>query len=409
MVTAAAPQGEVAFSPRGAAAAMFGHHESELVIAGAAGTGKTFAALWRLHLCAMKYPGMRGLMVRKTLESLTASALVTYQHRILGTARWGVKSFGGSKLNPAGFHYPNGSTLLVGGLDKAEKVMSQEYDLIYVNESTDLDEASWEALTTRARYGVMPYQQVFGDCNPGPPGHWLYRRVHVAKKTTLLTSVHKDNPSLWDGQDWTPQGRAYLATLANLTGHRRARLFEGLWTAAEGAVYPEFSRATHVETVDCEGWATVLGLDVGTRNPTALLTVRFAGDRIHVEREDHRTGLGSDDITDAVADEFVRSGALYVVVDPSAAGIIVSLANRGVACRPANNDVQEGIRRVTSALSSLTIDPSCIKTIEEMEGYHYPPGRVERDAPVKADDHSADVIRYVTMDLTQPPTAFAIW
>ena len=38
------------------------------------------------------------------------------------------------------YHYPNGSEVVVGGLDKPSKVMSTEYDLVYVQEAIELFE-----------------------------------------------------------------------------------------------------------------------------------------------------------------------------------------------------------------------------------------------------------------------------
>lgn len=396
----------VRYWPRGASADLFRHHEPEIVISGPAGTGKTFGWLWRLHLAALKYPGMRAIMVRKTLESLTASALVTYQNRVLGSGVYGVRPFGGSKLNPAGFHYPNGSKLLIGGMDKPDKVMSQEYDLIYVNEVPELSLEDWENLQTRARYGVMPYQQVGGDCNPQGPGHWLYKRAQ-AGLTTMLFSVHTDNPALFDPktETWTEAGRAYLSRLENLTGFRRDRLLLGKWTAAEGAVYPGFTREEHVREVDCDGWSTLLAMDLGTRNPTAILTIRHAGDRVHIEREVYERGLSSDAITDAAVTAYEGSGATHMVIDPSAAGLIASLGQRGVSVRKGDNDIKLGISRVTSILADLTVDPSCVNLIDEFETYRYSSGgrSDSNDTPVKEFDHALDALRYACMDLATPP------
>jgi hypothetical protein len=61
---------------------------------------------------------MRGIMLRKVQEDLTASALVTYQERVLGAGNFGVRPFGGSKLKPAGVPVPERLDLLIGGLDK---------------------------------------------------------------------------------------------------------------------------------------------------------------------------------------------------------------------------------------------------------------------------------------------------
>lgn len=404
MVTASLPPRTVRYEPRGASADLFKHHEPEVVVSGPAGTGKTFGALWRLHLAALKYPGMRAIIVRKTLESLTASALVTFQNRVLGSGSYGVRPFGGSKLKPAGFQYANRSEILIGGLDKPEKVMSQEYDLIYVNEATECTLEDWESLTTRARYGVLPYQQVFGDCNPQGPGHWLYKRAQT-KQLTMLFSQHQDNPALYDPvTGWTEAGTAYLARLGNLTGFRRDRLLEGLWTAAEGVVYPAFHRQTHVKRVNCDKWATILALDLGTRNPTAILTIRYSGDHIHVEREHYERGMSSDAITDAAVNAYAASGASYIVVDPSAAGLIASLLQRGITARKADNDVKVGISRVTSILDDLTVDPDCVNLIEEFESYRYPTGgsRDANDVPVKDNDHALDALRYAVMELATP-------
>lgn len=403
---------KVRYWPRGASADLFKHHEPEVVISGPAGTGKTYGSLWRLHLAALKYPGMRGIMLRKVQEDLTASALVTYQERVLGSGNFGVRPFGGSKLKPAGFQYPNGSELIIGGLDKPDKVMSREYDLIYVNEATEITEEDWEKLTTRARWGVMPYQQVFGDCNPQGPGHWLYKRAQSGK-TTMLFSVHEDNPELYDATtgQWTEKGAAYIAKLDALTGFRRDRLRFGRWTAAEGVVYPAFNRQTHVRRVNCDGWATVLGLDVGTRNPTALLTIRHSGDRIHVERELYERGMSSDAITDAAVSAYTESGADYLVIDPSAAGLIASLTARGIPTRKADNDVKVGIARVTSILGDLTVDPSCENLITEFETYRYPSGgrSDHNDTPVKEFDHALDALRYVVMDLAVPQVEVMVY
>lgn len=392
----------VRYWPRGASADLFRHHEPEVMVSGPAGTGKTYGCLWRLHLAALKYPGMRGIMLRKVQEDLTASALVTYQERVLGSGNFGVRPFGGSKLVPASFQYPNGSTLLIGGLDKSDKVMSREYDLVYVNEATEITEEDWEKLTTRVRWGVMPYQQVYGDCNPQGPGHWLYKRAQDGR-ATMLHSVHQDNPALWDGHQWTAAGVAYMDTLGKLTGFRRARLLDGKWTAAEGAVYPTFDRLSQVKPIDCTGWGKVLGVDVGTRNPTVILTVRYAGDRRHIEAEVYERGMSSDAITDAVL--AASAGAEFVVMDPSAAGHIASLDARGLTVRKAVNDVKVGIGRVTSVLPDLTVHPSCSNTINEFEQYRYSDKRtVETDTPVKEHDHAMDAYRYVEMALSEPPT-----
>lgn len=232
---------------RGAARELLRRRDPELLLAGPSGTGKTVACCWKLHLAMAKYPGARALMARKTGTALAASAVVTYREQVLGVdaAGFGVTYFGGSRQRPPAFEYPNGSAIVLGSFDDPEKIKSSEFDLIYLNEATELSPEDWEMASGRLRHGVMPYQQLIADCNPAGPAHWLKRRCDQGR-TVMLISVHEDNPRYYDAAagSWTADGLAYLARLDRLTGVRYRRLRLGEWCAdVEGALWA-------LETVD---------------------------------------------------------------------------------------------------------------------------------------------------------------
>jgi phage terminase large subunit len=153
------------FRPYGAAKTLFECRDAEVLLSGPAGTGKSRACLEKLHIVALKYPGMRGLIVRKTAVSLTSTALVTWnEHVVAEGKRHGLLNwYGGSQQEPAQYTYSNGSRVTVGGMDKATRIMSSEYDVIYVQEAIELTLDDWEALTTRLRHGTMPYQQIIAS------------------------------------------------------------------------------------------------------------------------------------------------------------------------------------------------------------------------------------------------------
>ena len=204
------------YKPRGGCAAVIACTLPEVLISGPAGTGKSRACLQKLHHLATDYPGSRHLIVRKTRESLSESGLFTFERYVLGEGH--PIAAGVQRHYRQVYQYPNGSAIVVGGLDKASKIMSTEYDTIYVQEAIELSEDDWESLTTRTRNGVMPYQQLLADANPDRPTHWLKKRCD-AGRTLLIESRHEDNPRLWDGAQWTPEGTAYIARLDALTGH----------------------------------------------------------------------------------------------------------------------------------------------------------------------------------------------
>jgi phage terminase large subunit len=102
-------------------------------------------------------PGVAGLIVRKTRESLGSTALETYRSFVATEAILAgeVTFFGGNSERPAQYRYGNGSTINIGGMDKAMKIMSSEYDIVYAQEATELTIDDWEAITTRLRKGTL--------------------------------------------------------------------------------------------------------------------------------------------------------------------------------------------------------------------------------------------------------------
>lgn len=404
--------------------------DPEVVAIGPAGSGKTFAACTKIHAIANDYPGARILMVRKTLESLKSGALNTFINGVQ-PQRYGVQTFGGNRFFPAEFRYRNGSVVLVSGMDKADKILSAEFDVIFVNESPELTETDWQILKTRLRNGVVPFQQLMGDGNPAGPRHWLNVRCNNGQ-TRRITSTHKDNPAYWDWRrnDWTEAGRQYIdVILGSLTGVQRKRLLEGVWAASEGLVYPEFVpemiRDTYVprqmedvgepgrmfdvpvwgDQVDVRGWTTYLTVDVGSRNPTAILTAHVAGDkRVHISRELYRRNMTSTEIVAAIEAEADRCDPDLIYIDPSAKGTIDDLVRDGYPVEPANNDVLDGIRRVKTTLATgFTVDRACTNLIDEFGLYAYPDNpKVETDKPVKEHDHALDAVRYLCAGIVEP-------
>src|SRR5580692_8196212 len=148
----------------------------ECLLSGAAGTGKTLCNLLRVYWTARLFDGARSLIVRKTRESLTETVLVTWERDVLGSSHPILTTRPNLRRVRQSYHFPNGSEAVCGGIDKPDKILSSEYDLIYAPESTDFEKEDWETLGTRLRSGVVPYQMQIGDCNPGSPEHWLYKR-----------------------------------------------------------------------------------------------------------------------------------------------------------------------------------------------------------------------------------------
>ncbi len=306
---------EHTYRPRGAARELLRRRDDEVLLAGPAGTGKSRACLEKLNLAALKYPGFRGLIVRQVRDTLPASALETYEKFVIPEllAAGAVVYRSGSGHRPARYVYTNGSELWIAGLDKPTKIMSTEFDMIYIQEATEVTPDGWESLTTRLRSIVMPYRQLIADCNPDSSTHWLNLRCQSGA-TVMVHSRHQDNPLLYtDAGERTAMGVEYLAKLDRLTGVRRLRLRDGIWAAAEGVIWGSFDPATHV--IDPfpipPDWPRIWTVDFGLVHPFVWQAWAVAPDgELYRYREIHMSGRLVEDHAKTIM-SVVRPGSMW--------------------------------------------------------------------------------------------------
>ena len=175
MVTATAPRSlELPpFEIRGGLKTLMLSEDRESLLEGPAGTGKTMGICWWADRLATKYPKSRSLFLRKTLKSLSASTLVTFQNKIL-TQYDPVSFYGGSGAEPASFRYANGSRIVLGGMDNPDKILSTEYDFIYcfVGETLVESQTAIEKAYSREYSGpLVTIRTATGNELTGTPNH----------------------------------------------------------------------------------------------------------------------------------------------------------------------------------------------------------------------------------------------
>ena len=88
-----------------------------------------------------------------------------------------------------------------------------------------------------------------------------------------------------------------------------------------------------------------------------------------------------------------------IIVDPSAASFIQELRSRGWVVKPADNEVLDGIRKLSTmyARGAVKINRNqCKGLIAENQSYVWDDKAAERgeEKPVKQQDHGPDALRY---------------
>jgi phage terminase large subunit len=335
--------------------------------------------------------------------------LQTFERVINGSP---VNKYGGEK--PEKYTYPNGSVIWVGGMDNKDRVLSSERDFIMTCQTEEFSLDDWEYLTTRTtgRSAVIPYPQLFGDCNPAGSMHWIRQR-NKAGHLTLITTTHQDNPTLYnrDGS-LTKQGERTMSRLAALSGIRRKRLLEGIWATAEGAVYDNFDPTIHVKVREMsEMKVFYLAMDEGYTNPAVILLVGEDSDgRRHVFKEWYERGKLQSAVVAQAKEWTTEYNVSMAVVDEAAAGLIADLVDAGVPAVGAKGRVLDGIQLMQDRLKIQgdglpreTVDPSCVNHINEYESYVWKKTTatgITKDEPEKKDDHSMDARRYLETELS---------
>ena len=417
---------------RGAARRLISCRADEVVLSGPAGTGKSVGGLTKQHLAAMKYPGSRHLLLRKTAASLGASTLEVYRKHVAvdSLACGEVEYYGGSTSEPPQYRYRrNGSAIVIGGMDKPSKIMSSAYDTAVMDEGTEFFVQDFEAVISRMRAGNMPYSQIILMCNPDAEHHWIYQR-QAAGGMMFMESRHEDNPEYYtaDGQ-MTPAGAAYLAKLDRLTGVRYQRLRRGLWVAAEGLIFEEWDPAVHL--VDAlpegsDGWVRWWSVDFGYTNPFVLQCWAEDPDgRLWLYREIVHTGRLVEDHARQILSivrpegEWIEPRPRGIICDHDAEDRATLERHLGMRTLPAIKDVRPGIQAFQARLRRagdgrprvyvvrgcvVERDPAMIDAAkpiglaEEITGYVWakaPDGKPAKEEPEKRDDHSCDPARYV--------------
>jgi phage terminase large subunit len=428
------------YRPRGGASKLFTLTDPEVLIVGPAGTGKSLGCLERLFHLAVEYPGARFLIVRKTAKSLTSSALVTWKTKVVADALLSgyVEFYGGSQEEPAQYRFANGSKVMLVGMDNPDKVMSTEFDLIFVQEAIELTEDDWEKLTTRLRNGVLPFQQILADTNPSAPSHWLRARAQRGV-LTMVESRHEDNPTLFspDGE-MTPEGEIYLSRLDALTGVRYQRLRRGLWVAAEGIIYEEYDPAIHIiDRFDIpDDWMRFWAVDFGWTNPfVCQFWAQDPDGRLYLYREWVHTKKLVEDHARIIRGmvrgddgEWLEPKPQAVICDHDAEGRATLRKHLGLRTTAAKKEVLNGLEVVAKRLRKdgtgkprlmvfrdalVTRDQELdeaklpIGVMEEIEGYIWSPtpdGRPNKDEPLKMNDHSVDAMRYMAAHVDLRPS-----
>ena len=263
---------------------------------GARGGGKSWSVRTKAKILAASHAGIKLLIVRRTFPELVNNHINFLITELHGIARY-------NKTEKV-FTFANGSTIKFGycNNDKdLEQYQGAEYDVIFLDEATQLQEIWIKKITACVR-GVNGFpKRIYYTCNPGGASHGYFKRLFIDKRYedgedpedyAFIQALVTDNKALMASQP------DYIRQLEALPPKLREAWLYGRWDIFEGQFFEDFRltpdpqkcaeagisvedalkqhRWTHViEPFDlnvgaCRGWNIMRSYDFGYNKPFSL-------------------------------------------------------------------------------------------------------------------------------------------
>lgn len=212
-----------------------------IAFGGARGGGKSWAVRTKAKLLALRYPGIKILIVRRTYPELKRNHIITLRQELKGIAKYNDTD----KI----LSFPNGSSIsfmYCKNDSDCDNLQGAEYEIIFFDEATQLSE--WQMTTIGKACNRAPNdypKRIYYTCNPGGQGHSYIKRLFIDKQYDpskkekpenyqFIQSLVTDNYILMQTQ---PE---YIEQLESLPEHQRKAWLYGDWDIFEGQYFEDF-------------------------------------------------------------------------------------------------------------------------------------------------------------------------
>lgn len=358
---------------------------------GSAGSGKSYSIAQKIIIRCCKEP-IKVLVCRRYATTLRNSCFSLFKEIL---TKWKLTKYVKIKETDMSITFPNGSKIIMIGLDTEEKLLSlNNISTVWVEEAYEVEREKVEQLNLRMR-GAANDQQIILSWNPISKLSWLYDFTvdNPPENSIYHHSTYKNNPFL---------NAEYIAALDEMETRnpQKYRIYGlGEWGVdSTGLVFQNW-RVEDFNHEEIDGQLLV-GLDFGYIHDisaiTASLLVESEG-RIYIFREYGATGKTNKELAAVIkAMGFSKS---VIIADCAEQKSIDEIKAEGIAkikaCSKGKGSIIHGIQKLQNY--QIIIHPSCVGVIEEFENYTFKKDKVSglyTNEPIDFFNHHIDSIRY---------------
>ena len=312
----------------------------------------------------------------------------------------------------------NGSLIHFQTLEDPDQGRGQGLDWLWIDEVSELSKAHWEVIrpslagdtvaffTTSPRGYDWVYNELYRKAEDGVPGFWAAHARTSESANPRITREFLDTERATMSD--TMYRQEYEADFVIFTGSVYGGSVDSQILRTQDAIQhliPEWP--------EIAPWRQVtVGIDTGADHPFgAVKIVSTEGGLVvvgeYLERD--RTFMQHAAAMKALA----HSSTTRWAINKNERQQMIELAQHGIMCQRAENDVIAGTERVKSWLQVKQlwfVEAACPRTLNQMRSYRYADNSAKDDQKrkekvFKLDDELPDCIRYALMTWPALPTA----
>ena len=364
---------------------------------GSAGSGKSYFLSQRAIIRCINEP-IRFVICRRYGTTLRQSVFALLKEIL---QKWKLTPYVKIKETDMSITFPNGSQIILIGLDEETKLLSlANVSAVWVEEAFEVPKNMIEQLNLRMR-GQANNQQIWLSWNPISKQSYLYdfSVVNPPTNSAYIHSTYKDNCFL---------NSEYIATLDELyvRNPAKARIFcDGEWGVdVEGLVITNWV-LEYFDPVSLSslGYEHRAGCDVGFIDPSAIIDTLYDRENktIYVFNEFYKSGCQLDRIAKAIKD--MNLTKIRVYVDSAEPRTIQFLKSEGINAYPSikgKDSVSAGLMFLQN--HKIVVHPSCKNFIMELENFSYVKSKQTGQYTEETThewSHAIDACRYAYSDI----------
>ena len=387
---------------------------------GARGGGKSWAVREKAKRLALKWAGIKILIIRKTYTDLRDNHILPLRAELPET-------LAPYKEADKAFCFRNGSRIKCSYFasdNDALQYQGQEYDVIFLEEATQFTELVFNVLKACLRGANDFPKRMYLTCNPDGVGFLWVKRLFVSREYekgekpedyVFIQSLVDDNEILMK------RNPDYVAQLDSLPDGMRERWRYGSWDVAEGQYFPEFDRNVHV----CEPfpipseWRRYRAIDYGLDMLACYWIAVDSLRNVYVYKELCESDLPISTAAEKINDFTNEDEEIYCTLAPpdlwnrsqeTGKSKAILFSEAGLSLVKSNNDreagwlaIKELLKKDTNGEARLRIFSNCVKLTRHLPELQRDP-RKPTDTLNEPHDitHSPDALRYFAIFWTRP-------